>query len=120
MAEKKNDEELIKQGCLDIWIDDIVPCLKETKTWELKDTVVFKIESRSYLKKFNKENERHINSEEVPKDVEVYALALLDTNEIQGLIGLKDEKMLMPFIYIGLALHLKTISMILEARSMKE
>ena len=47
-----DEKELIEQGCLDIWIDDIVPCLKETATGKLKDTVVFKIESRSYLKKF--------------------------------------------------------------------
>ena len=31
----------------DIWIDDVVPCLKDTETGELLDTVVFKIESRS-------------------------------------------------------------------------
>lgn len=40
-----DEKELVEQGCLDIWIDDIVPCLKETKTGKLKDTVVFKIES---------------------------------------------------------------------------
>ncbi len=83
---------LIEQGCLDIWIDDIVPCLKDTETGELKDTVVFKIESRSYLKKFKKKDGWHINWNEVPADVEVYALALLDTNEIQGLVGVRNDK----------------------------
>ena len=83
---------LVKQGCLDIWIDEIVPCLRDTESGELKDTVVFKIESRSYLKKFQKKNGWHINWNEVPKDVEIYALALLDNNEIQGLIGIKDDK----------------------------
>ena len=48
--------------------------------------------SRSYLKKFKKTDGWHIKWDEIPKDVEVYALALLDTNEIQGLIGLKDDK----------------------------
>ena len=86
------EKELLGQGCLDIWIDDIVPCLKETKTGDLKDTVVFKIESRSYLKKFKKSNGQHINWDEVPKDVKVYALALLDANEIQGLVRLKEDK----------------------------
>ena len=43
-------DRLIEQGCLDIWIDGIVPCLKDTETGELKETVVFKIESRSYLR----------------------------------------------------------------------
>ena len=43
---------IIKQGCIDIWIDEIVPCLKDTETREVKETVVFKVESRAYLKKF--------------------------------------------------------------------
>jgi len=33
-----------------------VPCLKDTETGEIKETVVFKIESRSFLKKFNEKN----------------------------------------------------------------
>ena len=39
------NQDLIIQGCLDIWIDEIVPCLKDTETGEIKDTVVFKIQS---------------------------------------------------------------------------
>ena len=39
-------------GQIDIWIDEIVPCLKDTETGEIKETVVFKIESRKYLRKF--------------------------------------------------------------------
>lgn len=42
-------QRLLKQGCINIWIDEIVPCLKDTVTGEMKETVVFKIESRSYL-----------------------------------------------------------------------
>ena len=84
--------DIIEQGCLDIWIDDIVPCLKDTKTEELKDTVVFTINSRSYLKKFKKKDGWHIDWAKVPPDVEVCALALLDTNEIQGLVGVKKDE----------------------------
>ena len=40
-------DEMTIQGCLDIWIDEVVPCLKDTETGELKETVVFRIESRS-------------------------------------------------------------------------
>ena len=82
---------MIDQGCLDIWIYGIVPCLKDTETGEIKETVVFKIESRSYLKKFTKKGGWHINWNEVPNDVEVYALALHDTNEIQGLVGVRND-----------------------------
>lgn len=81
------NEELIKQGCLDIWIDEIVPCLKDIQTGDVKETVVFKIESRSYLKMFTEENGWHINWNDIPDNVEVYALALKDNNEIQGLVG---------------------------------
>lgn len=84
-------DELTMLGCLDIWIDGIVPCLRDTKTGELKETVVFRIESRSYLKKFTKGNGWHINWNEVPMNVEIYALALRDSNEIQGLIGIRDD-----------------------------
>lgn len=48
--------DLIKQGCIDIWIDEIVPCLKNVETGEVKETVVFKIESRAYLKKFREKD----------------------------------------------------------------
>ena len=47
-------EDLLKQGCIDIWIDEVVPCLRDTETGDLKETVAFKIESRSYLKNFKK------------------------------------------------------------------
>ena len=86
------NDELMNQGCLDLWIDEIVPCLKDTKTGELKETVVFKIESRSYLKKFREKDGWHINWNEIPRDVEVYALALHDSHEIQGLVGIRNDK----------------------------
>ncbi len=44
----------IEQGCIDLWIDEVVPCLKDTQTGDIKETVVFRIESRTYLKKFKK------------------------------------------------------------------
>ncbi|MCM1385964.1 MAG: hypothetical protein NC231_01440 [Bacillus sp. (in: Bacteria)] len=81
----------IEQGCIDIWIDYVVPCLKDTETGDLKETVVFRIESRAYLKKFQKQDGWHINWNEIPKNVEVYALALKDNNEIQGLIGIRND-----------------------------
>lgn len=85
-------QELITLGCLDIWIDGIVPCLKDTETAEIKETVVFKIQSRSYLKDFKKKDGWHINWSELPRDIEVYALATRENNEIQGLIGVKNDK----------------------------
>lgn len=31
----------IEQGCIDIRIDEIIPCLKYTQTGEIKEAVVF-------------------------------------------------------------------------------
>ena len=59
---------LIEQGCIDIWIDEIVPCLRDVETGDIRETVVFKIESRAYLKKFQKKNGWHINWNEIPKE----------------------------------------------------
>lgn len=83
---------VLEVGCLDIWIDEMVPCLRDTETGQMIETVVFKIESRKYLKKFQKNNGWHINWNEIPQDIEVYALALRDTNEIQGLIGVRNDR----------------------------
>ena len=84
-------QRILKQGCINIWIDEIVPCLKDTVTGEMKETVVFKIESRSYLKQFTEQNGWQINWIELPSDVEVYELALKDTKEIQGLVAVKND-----------------------------
>ena len=84
-------QRLLKQGCINIWIDEIVPCLKDTVTGEMKETVVFTIESRSYLKQYTEQNGWQINWIELPADVEVYELALKDTKEIQGLVAVKND-----------------------------
>ena len=75
---------LLEQGCINIWIDEVVPCLKDTETGEIKETVVFKIQSRAYLKEFQKSNGWHINWNELPRNVDVYALALKEDNSIRS------------------------------------
>lgn len=81
----------LNSGCVNIRLDEIVPCLKDTETGDIKETVVFKIESRSFLNRFNEKNGWGINWIEIPDDVEVYALALKENNEIQGLVGIKND-----------------------------
>ncbi len=85
------DNSLLGQGCVDIWIDEIVPCLRDTASGKLLETVVFKIESRKYLQQFKAKDGWHIDWWKIPKNVSVYALALRDTNEIQGIIGLRRD-----------------------------
>lgn len=79
------------EGIIDIWIDEIVPCLKNTETGETEETVVFRIESRSYLRNFRQDNGWRINWARLPKDIEIYALATSSDNEIQGLIGIRND-----------------------------
>lgn len=81
----------VMTGVVSIWLDEIVPCLKDTETGEIKETVVFKIESRSFLKKFTEQNGWGINWIDVPKEVEVFALALKENNDIQGLVAVKKD-----------------------------
>lgn len=78
-------------GCVDIWLDEIVPCLKDIETGAIRETVVFKIESRSFLKKFKEKDGWGIDWIDIPDDVEVFALALKENNEIQGLVGVKND-----------------------------
>lgn len=79
-------------GCINIWIDRLVPCLTDKTTHEIKETIAFKIESRSFLKQFTKEKGWHIDWYRIPKDIDVYVLALKENvNEIQGLVGLKND-----------------------------
>lgn len=81
----------VNAGGVGIWLDEIVPCLKDTETGEIKETVVFRIESRSFLEKFNEKNGWEINWIKIPKEVEVFALALKENNEIQGLVGVRND-----------------------------
>ena len=43
---------------VNVWVDEIVPCLKESATQEIKETVVFRIETKSFLEQFNEKRQR--------------------------------------------------------------
>lgn len=86
-----DQKQVLQCGCVDIWIDTITPCLIDTVTNKKEETVVFKIESRSYLKQFTVKNGWNIDWVKLSKDVECYALALRGNNEIQGLIAIKND-----------------------------
>lgn len=80
-------------GIINIEIDELVPCLRDTKTGEIVDTLVVKVNSRSELKGFNKKNGWYVNWNQAPKDVEIYKLLAKNSSEVQGLIGIvpKDD-----------------------------
>ena len=104
-------KKCVNVGGVGIWLDEIVPCLKDTEIGEIKETVVFRIESRSFLKKFSEKNGWGINWIKIPKEVEVFALALKENNESRGLLEFEMMLMLGLRISIGLVL-LRTITKI--------
>lgn len=72
-------------------IDELTPCLKNTITGDIVDTEVLRVKRKSFLSKFNKKTGWYVNWSKMPEDVEIYALVLKGTTDIQGLIGIKND-----------------------------
>ena len=81
-----------KSGKIDVEIDEFVPCLRNTQTGEIVDTVVKEITDRGVLKQYTKDNGWYINWKDVPKDCKVCALQLKDDDSVQGLVAFRVEK----------------------------
>lgn len=88
---KKSVDKSGESGIIDIEIDEFVPCLKDAKTGEIRETEVSRIK-RSELKKYTERNGWSADWYRVPKDEEVYGVFLKGDTEPQGLISLRNEK----------------------------
>ena len=73
-------------------IDEIVPCLKSVETGDIIETEVVRLKRKSFLAKFNKKTGWYINWSKFDTSVEIYALVLKGTIDIQGLIAITPEK----------------------------
>ena len=74
---------------INVWIDEMTPCLKDGLTGERIQTEVLRVKRKSFLQKFNKKNGWYANWSELLKDgAEIYALVIAGTVDIQGLIAL--------------------------------
>jgi len=71
-------------------IDEYTPCLKNTITGEIVETEVIRLRRKSFLAKYNKRTGWYVNWSKFGETVEVYALVLKGTVDIQGLIALED------------------------------
>lgn len=80
-----------KRGLLTLRIDEVVSCLKNNETGEIVETVVFRVETRSFLNSFNKKNGWYEDWSTFSEKVEIYALATKRDMEIQGLIALEKD-----------------------------
>lgn len=41
---------------INVWIDDLIPCLKDNETGDFVQTEVLRIRRKSFLSKFSKKN----------------------------------------------------------------
>ena len=73
-------------------IDTLTPCLIETSSGEIYETEVIQLKRKSFLSKFNKRTGWYVNWSKFEDDVEVYALVLKGTVDVQGLIAIKYDE----------------------------
>ena len=72
-------------------VDELTPCLRDVTTGDIAETEVVRIKRKSFLSEFNKNTGWYINWSKFPKEVEVYALVLKGTMDIQGLISISND-----------------------------
>lgn len=77
------------EGTIAVWIDGIVPCLKDNQTGEIVETEVVRIRRKSFLNKYNKRNGWYVNWADLLRENQIYALVLKGTVDIQGLIAVQ-------------------------------
>lgn len=71
-------------------VDELVPCLKEVSTGDIYETEIIKLKRKSILQKFNKKTGWYVDWSQFEDSVEIYALVLKGTFDIQGLIALEN------------------------------
>lgn len=79
------------------YIDELAPCLKSVETGDLYDTESVQIKRKSILSKYNRSSGWYVNWSKFDSETEIYALVLKGTNDVQGLIAIRnndDEKAL--------------------------
>lgn len=76
-------------GSIAVWIDEVVPCLKDNKTGDIVETEVIRIRRKSFLSKYNKKNGWYVNWDKLAKENEIYGLVIKGTVDIQGLIAVQ-------------------------------
>ena len=86
----KKFENSVKSSIINADVDQLVPCLEDSKTGEILPTTITEIIDRKSLSKFNAKNGWYINWSGVPKDCKVFALKVKGSEEIEGLVSYKD------------------------------
>ena len=90
------------EGTLNIEVDEFVPCLKNSKTGEIVDTIVQKVDINE-LKGYNKKNGWYVNWQQLARDgYDIQAVKVKGSDDVEGLIALKPNDD-MKAVYIGWA-----------------
>ena len=78
---------------INVWIDELTPCLKDARTGEILPTEVIRIVRKSFLEKYNKSSGWYVDWVNLLDTDEIYALVIKGTVDIQGLVAIeKDEE----------------------------
>ena len=76
---------------INVWIDEMTPCLKDNQTGQLIDTEVMKIRRKSTLSAYNKKNQWYTDWSELFDENNIYALVIKGTYDIQGLVAVAEN-----------------------------
>lgn len=77
---------------INVWIDEMTPCLKDAVTGEYIPTEVIRIVRKSFLNKFNRSNGWYTDWSDLLDECEVYALVIKGTVDIQGMIAVMPDR----------------------------
>ena len=72
-------------------IDEMVPCLKDMETGDIVETEVVRLRQKSFLRKFNAKTGWYVDWSKFTAGIEVYALVIKGTVDIQGLVAISYE-----------------------------
>lgn len=109
VAKAEND------GIIDVEIDELVPCLRDTSTGKLVETEVSEI-ARKSLEKYTTENGWIINWADRPKEEHIFGVFVKGDNNPQGLVSLRYER---GGTYVALAVNAPQNNKLLVGDSIK-
>ncbi len=72
-------------------VDELLPCLKEVATGDIFNTEVVQLKRKSVLSKYNSKSGWYVNWAKFDASVEIYALVLKGTFNVQGLIAVQNN-----------------------------
>lgn len=81
----------MKHNMIPFTIDEVTPCLKNCVTGDIVETEVVRLKRKSFLSKFNSKTGWYVNWGNFPNTVEIYALVLKGTMDIQGLVAIENQ-----------------------------